>query len=436
MDAREHASLAGADSLPVVVIGAGPVGLVSAAHLLARGLRPLVLEAGDAPGSAVRQWGHIRMFTPWRYVVDPVAATLLDEHGWRHPPADVLPTGRELLDGYVAPLAAALGEHVRLRTRVVAVSRDGCDRGRGADRESRPFLVRVRDEAGRHCDRRARAVIDASGTWGTPNPLGASGLPAIGEDAAVAAGNLAPALPDVLGADRARFAGRTTLVAGSGHSAANTLIALAQLAREVGSGRVLWAIRRSYASGLQDASGDPLAARGQLSADLRSLVAGREVLLVRAFSIERLEPEADGTVTVLGDTADGPRALRGIDVVVAATGFRPDHSIVSELRLDLDPVLEAPTALAPLIDPESHICSTVPPHGHRELSHREPGFFIVGMKSYGRAPTFLVTTANEQVRSVTAALAGDLAAADEVRLVLPEIGAACRCCADAVATPA
>jgi hypothetical protein len=56
------------------------------------------------------------------------------------------------------------------------------------------------------------------------------------------------------------------------------------------------------------------------------------------------------------------------------------------------------------------------------LSHPEPGFFTVGIKSYGRAPTFLLVTGYEQARSVAAALAGDLAAADDVRLVLPETG--------------
>jgi hypothetical protein len=128
------------------------------------------------------------------------------------------------------------------------------------------------------------------------------------------------------------------------------------------------------------------------------------------------------TVTVVGTTATGPVRLEGLDTVVAATGFRPDLDMLAELRLDLDPGLESPRALGPLIDPAFHSCGTVPPHGHRDLAHPEPGFYVVGMKSYGRAPTFLVTTGNEQVRSVVAALAGDLPAADDVRLVLPETG--------------
>jgi hypothetical protein len=111
-----------------------------------------------------------------------------------------------------------------------------------------------------------------------------------------------------------------------------------------------------------------------------------------------------------------------VDEVVAATGFRPDLDLTRELRLDLDPVTEAPVRLAPLIDPNVHSCGTVPPHGEAELAHPEPGFYAVGMKSYGRAPTFLMLTGYEQVRSVAAFLAGDVEAARRIELVLPETG--------------
>ena len=125
---------------------------------------------------------------------------------------------------------------------------------------------------------------------------------------------------------------------------------------------------------------------------------------------------------VVGETAEGQRRLGPVDRIIAATGQRPELSLTRELRLDLDPWLESVKALGPLIDPNLHSCGSVPPHGFRELSHPEPGFYTVGIKSYGRAPTFLLLTGYEQVRSVAAALAGDLAAADDVRLVLPETG--------------
>ena len=404
--------MAGTD-LPVVIIGAGPVGLAAAAHLAERGLPFIVLEAGESAAAAVRQWGHVRVFSPWRYDIDAAAARLLGDAGWVRPDDDRLPTGAELAADYLQPLAElpALKPHVRFGARVTAVARLGLDRVRTAGREETPFLVRL---AGGD-DVLARAVIDASGTWDSPNVLGASGIPAHGE--AEVSAYLSGALPDVLGRDRDRFAGRRTLVVGSGHSAANTLLALAELARQVPGTTVLWAIRAasplgSYGGG----SADALPARGSLGTRLRDHVEAGAIGLHTGFLVQRLT-ERDGAVVV----SDGDREIVA-DRIVAATGFRPDHGIVSELRLDLDPILGSTRALAPLIDPNEHSCGTVPPHGVDELRHPEPGYYAIGSKSYGRAPTFLMATGYEQARSVVAALAGDWEAAHDVQLDLPETG--------------
>ncbi|MEV7332165.1 FAD-dependent oxidoreductase [Micromonospora sp. NPDC093244] len=415
------------DSLPVVVVGAGPTGLAAAAHLHERGLPFVVLEAGDTSGAAVRQWGHVRVFSPWRYNVDPAARRLLDEAGWVAPDPEALPTGAELVGDYLQPLAELpqLKPHVRCGARVGAISRLGLDRLRTAGRDRTPFLVRLTDGT----ELLARAVIDASGTWDTPNVLGASGLPARGE--ADVAAYLEHALPDVLGADRDRFAGRHTLVVGAGHSAANTLLSLAELAAATPGTEVTWAIRttspaRTYGGGDADA----LPARGALGSRLRHHVDADRIRLLTGFSVHALTP-ADGRVVVVVRHADGGEEAVTVDRIVAATGFRPDHSIASELRLDLDPVLGATRALAPLIDPNEHSCGTVPPHGVDELAHPERGYYAVGMKSYGRAPTFLMATGYEQVRSVVAALAGDWAAARDVQLDLPETGVCTSNAADA-----
>jgi hypothetical protein len=226
----------------------------------------------------------------------------------------------------------------------------------------------------------------------------------------------------VLGRERHRFARRRTLVIGAGHSAANTLLNLAALADAEPGTRLVWAIRggdpaKVYGGG----EADHLPARGRLGADLRHLVETGVLELVTGFATTALELEGDA-VTVIGDTPTGERRITQVHNVAAATGFRPDLDLLSEVRLDLDPGLEAPRLLAPLIDPAYHSCGTVPPHGHRDLAQPDEGLYVVGMKSYGRAPTFLITTGNEQVRSVVAAIAGDLAAADEVQLVLPETG--------------
>lgn len=429
-EASHPSSPSAADALPVIVIGAGPVGLAAAAHLTDRDIPSLVLEAGDHVGAAMRQWGHIRTFTPWQYLVDQTAEKVLAPTGWTRPAERQSPTGADIVERYLVPLAGALGpDVVRTGARVLAVSRAGLDRSRSAGRGGRPFLVRVQHSHGQVEDLRARAVIDASGTWEQHNPLGSSGLPALGEAQARAAGFLAGLLPDVLGADRAKFAGRTTLVVGMGHSAANTLVALAQLAREEEGTRIVWAIRGTTARRVfGGGSTDELPDRGRLGSALQDLVTSGALEYITGFSTRQVVIDDTDTgntpsVSVIGDTADGERVIAGVHHVAAATGFRPDLVMLSELQLDFDPGLEAPTAIGPLVDPAQHSCGTVPPHGWRELSHEnEPGFFTVGMKSYGRAPTFLVTTGNEQVRSIVAHLAGDDAAADEVQLVLPETG--------------
>ncbi|SDY98073.1 Pyridine nucleotide-disulphide oxidoreductase [Micromonospora pattaloongensis] len=413
--ARPAAGQSEVTHLPVLVIGAGPVGLAAAAHLTERGLPFLLLEAGEDVAAGVRQWGHVRLFSPWRYNIDAAARRLLDAGGWTEPNPEELPTGGELAERYLRPLAElpGLAPHVRYNARVTAIGRLGVDRVRTAGREAAPFVVRLADGT----ELLARAVIDASGTWMTPNVLGANGLPAHGEIDAAAW--IDHALPDVLGRDRDAYAGTHTVVVGSGHSAANTLLALAELAETAPDTHITWAMRsgsadRAYGGGDADA----LPARGALGTGLRLLVTSGRVDLVTGFGVHTVRPLPDGRVELVDATGRRIVAHR----VVGATGFRPDHTIAGELRLDLDPALGCTRALAPLIDPNEHSCGSVRPHGVDELTQPEPNYFAVGSKSYGRAPTFLMATGYEQVRSIVAALAGDWDAARDVQLVLPETG--------------
>lgn len=246
-------------------------------------------------------------------------------------------------------------------------------------------------------------------------------MPAPGEARAAAAGRVTAPLPDVTGRGRDRFAGRRVLVVGAGHSAANTLLGLGALAADEPGTRISWAVRSADVARVYGGEErDELAARGALGTRLRRLVESGTIDVHTSFVITALEAD-DAGLTVRASTPAGPRELE-VDLLVPATGFRPDLTMLSELRLDLDPAVEAPRQLGPLIDPELHSCGSVTPHGERLLAHPEPGFYIVGTKSYGRAPTFLMATGYEQVRSVAAALAGDRAAADDVQLVLPETG--------------
>ncbi|MES0094320.1 flavoprotein [Mesorhizobium sp. M0030] len=407
--------------LPVAIIGAGPVGLAAAVHLLKQGLPVKLYESGSEVASALRDWGHVKVFTPWRYCVDQAARKLLEVHGWRMPEPEAFPTATELVEHYLEPLAKLpeLTPVIETGARVVGISRWGADKVLSKARGTRPFMLVVETANGTRRDR-ACAVIDASGTWQTPNPLGAGGIAAEGE--AENAGRIAYGVPDILGRDRALYAGRTTLVAGSGHSAANALLDLATLADAEPGTAFIWVTRgtdlvRIYSGGDADA----LPARGELGADVRDLAESGRVSLVTGFSTVAIRAQEDRLI-VEGETAGGLRQVGPIDRIIAATGQRPDLSLTRELRLDLDPWLESVKALGPLIDPNEHSCGDVPPHGHRQLSHPEPDFYTVGIKSYGRAPTFLLLTGYEQVRSVAAALAGDMASADVVQLVLPETG--------------
>lgn len=403
---------------PVAVIGAGPVGLAAAAHLLERGLEPLVLEAGPAVGAAIREWGHVRLFSTWRYNLDPASVRLLEKRGWRAPRPTALPYGSQIVEDYLEPLASTpeLSGRVRLGHRVLAVARRGLDKGSSRGRDAAPFVLRVQGPDGAVSEVLARAVIDASGTWENRAPLGSSGLPAPGEEAATAAGLVTAPLADVAAGG---FAGRRILVVGGGHSAANSVLALTQLARTEPGTEVVWAIRASTpAQAYGGGNADELPARGQLGNRLHTMVDSGAVQLVAGFRTQRIEILDGQRLRV--HAADG-RAL-DVDRLIPATGFRPDLSILSEVRLDLDPAVEAPRQLGPLIDPDFHSCGTVEPHGARTLAHPEKDFYIAGMKSYGRAPTFLMATGYEQVRSIAAALAGDDAAAAMVELELPATG--------------
>ncbi|WP_296664569.1 NAD(P)-binding domain-containing protein [Demequina sp.] len=402
------------NELPVVVIGAGPQGLAAAAHLLERELEPVVLESGAGPAAAVSEWGHVRLFSAWPELIDGASARLLEASGWKAP-SEGFPTGAQWIEGYLAPLARTLGDRVRYGVRVTGVSRRGRDRLVDADRAEQPFTVHVVDRDGHESRLEARAVIDASGTWRRPNPAGADGLPALGERDA--ADLLTSQVPD-RGAPE-RYAGRHAVVVGSGDSAFNAIHELTRIAAEQPGTRITWAIRRAVSTGtFGGGAADELPERGALGQRARAAVETGAVELVTGFRTAEIRREGN-TAVLVGE--DG-RELPAADAVVVLTGFRPDLSFLTEMRLDLDPTLEAPRRIAEEIDPNVHSCGSVRATGAADLAQPEPGLYLVGMKSYGRAPTFLALTGYEQVRSVVAALAGDHAAAARIELALPDTG--------------
>lgn len=405
--------------LAVAIIGGGPVGLAAAAHLSERNIPFLLFEAGSEVGASISEWAHVQFFSPWRYSIDPAAERLLLASGWNPPDPSIHPTGGEIVAGYLQPLAnlPAIRAGIRLQHRVVGVGRLGVDKLQNSDRDERPFVVTVDGPNGR-TRHFARAVIDATGTWQVPNPLGADGFAALGEEQLQ--NRIYYGIPDVLGAVRDRYANRRVAVVGSGHSAQNAVRDLSMLKVSEPATTVTWVLRRPAPGQMfGGGSADQLPERGKLGSDSRLLVDSGHVELVTGFRMDAIEA-VDGAGVMLR-SVDG--SLAGpFDEVVAATGFRPELSFLRELRLDLDPVIESTRTLAPLIDPNFHSCGSVPPHGEAELRHPETNVYLVGMKSYGRAPSFLLATGYEQVRSVVAFLDGDLEAARRVELILPETG--------------
>lgn len=403
------------EQLPLIIIGAGPVGLAAAAHLLQRGIEPLVLEAGTQVGNAIRHWSHVRMFSPWSFNIDRASRQLLERQGWKAPCGTGYPTGADIVTKYLEPLAQVpeLQERIRYGQRVTAIARAGTGKVRNDGRETRPFEVHAVDKTGNEIVYLAFGIVDASGTWEQPNPAGASGLYVPGEKAAQ--DRIAYGMPDVLGKERARYEGQRIAVLGSGHSAIGTLLDLSQLAGTT----VIWVVRKKDVSkAYGGGKADKLLERGALGDKLRSLVEDGRIAVEREFAVARIEKSTMDSLRIL---SEDQRAME-VDRLVVATGARPNLDMLREIRLGLDPALECPAALAPLIDPNFHSCGTVRPHGALQLSHPEDRFFIAGMKSYGRAPTFLLATGYEQVRSIAAWVTGDVEAANRVELELPETG--------------
>ncbi len=404
------------NQLPTIVLGAGPVGLAAAAHLSQRGLPFLVLERGHTVGENMLDWGHIRLFSPWRYAVDSTAVNLLGEL-WPSPDLDDFPTGSDMVDRYLEPLAelSEIAPWLLLDHEVVSIHRMHMGRSTTPERADSPFVVTAATDTGL-VDFYAGTIIDATGTWSQPNAAATTGN--LGPSESAAAKLISYGAPDVAGLLRARYAGKRVAVIGGGHTAQNTLRSLAALRDIDPATEIHWLIRRRSAASLfGTGDADELSNRAALGAAARDLTESGTIQAHTGFLTDRFSVDGD---TVRIHSIDGATIV--VDEVIVCTGQHPDHTITSELQLDFDPVTQATRQLGPLIDPNIHSCATVKPHGHREVSHPEPNFYTVGMKSYGRAPTFLLVTGYEQVRSVVAAIAGDMEAADNVSLELPESG--------------
>ncbi len=409
------------NNLPIAIIGAGPVGLAAAAQLLTQNLPFIVFESGSSVGQNIRSWSHVRVFSPWKYNIDRAAKELLEQTNWIAPDENKLPTGQQLVERYFRPLAnlPQIKPYIHLNSKVLSIGRKGLDKMKTWGRENKPFSIKVQENENISYYE-AKAVIDATGTWNQPNPIGSGGVFAEGEQELNE--HIFYGIPNVKAKHLERYKNKNVVVVGGGHSAINALLDLGGIQKEYPETQLNWILRKDNINkvygGKQE---DTLEARGALGIRIEQLVNSGKLNIYTPFHILKLAKKEDG-IQIIGDQNGEIEAINQIDEIISNTGSRPNLEMIREVRIDLDASLESVFDLAELIDPNVHSCGTVRPHGEKELRHPEKDFYIVGSKSYGRAPTFLMATGYEQVRSIVAHMAGDIEAAERVELNLPETG--------------
>lgn len=406
--------------LPVAIIGAGPIGLAAAAHLVKEKIPFVLLENGDKVAHNIISWQHVSLFSPWEYNMDPVAKSLLEETNWVEPNGEELPTGKELRDKYLIPVSelASIRPFIQLDTKVISIARKENDKMKTDNRNKQPFVIYTE----RHGEIQlieARAVIDATGTWGNPNPSTSNGVWLQAERELHE--QISYGIPNI-SENVKRYGNKQVAVVGGGHSAINSLIELAALQEDYPNTKITWIMRKKRA---EDAYGgeesDALEARGALGSRIHKLVDNGRIQVLTPFYILSVKNK-DGQIGVQGSINGEIQESPLFDEMIVNAGNRPDFSLEQELRISIDSATESIEALSPLIDPNEHSCGTVRAHGEEILRQPEQGLYIVGAKSYGRAPTFLMATGYEQVRSIVSYLSGDNEAARRVELNLPETG--------------
>ncbi len=382
----------------IAILGAGPIGLEAALAAAARGDDFTVFEAEPAVGGHVRRWGHVRTFTPWDMTVSPRMRAALPDA----PQGAVLPTGDDIARELLEPVGAlpALRGRIRYATRVLAIGREGLLKHEAvgeARRGRRPFRLLVEAPDGHEAIAHADVVLDATGTYGSPNRLGDGGIAAVNERAFDA--RIERFLP-AFDAEPAAWAGRTILLTGAGHCAQTAARALAQFARDAPGTRVVWAVRNP-APGWGAVAGDPLPERAALNGAAAQLAAGAsDAVLVRTGHVTEALHAAGGdriAVTLRNGTGEEVQ----VDRILALNGGVGDHGLYRQLQVHECYATCGPMNLAAaLLGETGGDCLATVAHGPDSLRNPEPGFFILGAKSYGRSSRFLLSVGWRQVDDV------------------------------------
>ncbi len=384
----------------VAIVGGGPTGLEAALACVDTGRSFTLYEVASDVAANVRAWGHVALFTPWDMIVSPRMARHLAAAGVEVPSGEGLPTGADVVERLLEPVAAlpSVAPHLRLGTRVMSIGRQGLRKHEEIatpERGSRPFRLLL-DAAGGEDVGRSDVVLDCTGTYHNPNALGDGGIPAPGEQALEA--DIVRHIPD-FEVEADQWAGRRVLLAGAGASAQTAARALASLVGDAG-GDVVWAVREPSPTWGAVAY-DPLPARASLVAEAERLAAGHHpgVRVRTGVEVERLERRDEGIGVTLRN-GSGPEEVV-VDKVLALTGYVGDHELYRQLQVHECYATAAPIDLsAALLGSAAGDCLTQVSHGPDVLRNPEPNFFIVGMKSYGRVNQYLMRIGWEQVSDV------------------------------------
>lgn len=368
------------DRKRIAVIGAGPIGLEAGLYARALDFDVTIYDRGQVADN-VRQWSFVRLFTPWPMNVTKLGRAALRESGrWEEPSASECPTGQQLRERYLQPLAnsSKLRESLRLNTSVITIGRDDFTKLDAIGKPQRgqsPFRILVADVSGNDRVDHADIVLDCTGTYGNHRWAGRGGIPAPGEQGL--ANRICYTLPDVLGRDRDRFANRHTLVLGCGHSASTLLDALERLHAQFAQTRVSWAIRRP-GQAIQAVEGDPLPARRELV--LKALRMANDpppwLTFYGTCVLEDLAPSGEKLGPTLR-SMDKSFVLQ-VDEIAALVGYAPDAGIYEQLHIH-----------------QSY--ATGASSGSELPKNPEPNFFILGAKSYGTNSNFLLQVGHKQI---------------------------------------
>ncbi len=391
----------------IAVLGAGPIGIEAALYARFLGYDVDIYERGNVADNILR-WGHVRMFSPFgmnRSTLGLAALRAQDE-SYVPPGDDEILTGLDYADRYLMRLSQTdlMVDHLKLGIEVVSVGRPELLKGEAIgteDRADTDFRILCRDSAGAEFVATAEVVIDTTGVFGNPNWAGEGGLPAIGERAARE--HIEYDVPDVLGSARSQYADRKTLVIGAGYSAATTVAALAKLAEQAPDTQVTWLVRQTTDAGpIPPIANDRLPERAALAVEANRLAKGGSPNVSFKPRTNLAAVQFDEAAGKFHVELSGEQSWRDeFDAIVANVGCRPDARIYQELQVHQCYATEGPMKLAAAIQESSSAdCLAQTAHGPQSLTNPEPDFYILGAKSYGRNPNFLIAIGLEQIRDL------------------------------------